>query len=84
MSEGEHESHINLIPSLGRIINNGSIAAHVPRPHTTPYAVSKHAISGLTKATNLDGRKYNVTVTQIDIGEYCIALPLSPPIPARC
>ncbi|RXW24512.1 hypothetical protein EST38_g1368 [Candolleomyces aberdarensis] len=55
-------------PQGGRIINNGSIAAHVPRPNTAPYAISKHAISGLTKSTNLDGRKYGITVTQIDIG----------------
>ncbi|KAF6757544.1 short-chain dehydrogenase/reductase SDR [Ephemerocybe angulata] len=55
-------------PQGGRIINNGSIAAHVPRPNSAPYAISKHAVSGLTKATNLDGRKYNITVTQIDIG----------------
>ncbi|TFK40683.1 hypothetical protein BDQ12DRAFT_770473 [Crucibulum laeve] len=55
-------------PPGGRIINNGSLAAHVPRPHSFPYACSKHAISGLTKCTALDGRAYNITCTQIDIG----------------
>ncbi|KAF4562587.1 short-chain dehydrogenases/reductases (SDR) family protein [Pleurotus pulmonarius] len=55
-------------PAGGRIINNGSLSAHVPRPHTFPYACSKHAISGLTKCTALDGRAHNITCTQIDIG----------------
>ncbi|KAF8895280.1 hypothetical protein BD779DRAFT_1608911 [Infundibulicybe gibba] len=55
-------------PPGGRIINNGSLSAHVPRPHTAPYTCSKHAISGLTKCTALDGRAYNITCTQIDIG----------------
>ncbi|CAD6584227.1 MAG: hypothetical protein TREMPRED_003774 [Tremellales sp. Tagirdzhanova-0007] len=53
-------------PSGGRIINNGSISATSPRP--TPYTISKHAIHGLTRSTSLDGRKYNITATQIDIG----------------
>ncbi|KAF8339764.1 uncharacterized protein EI90DRAFT_3242195, partial [Cantharellus anzutake] len=52
----------------GRIINNGSLAAHVPRPNSVSYTVSKHAISGLTKSTALDGRQFNITCTQIDIG----------------
>jgi NAD(P)-dependent dehydrogenase (short-subunit alcohol dehydrogenase family) len=55
-------------PCGGRIINNGSIAAHSPRPHSAPYTVSKHAITGLTKSTSLDGRKYNIACGQIDIG----------------
>jgi NAD(P)-dependent dehydrogenase (short-subunit alcohol dehydrogenase family) len=55
-------------PQGGRIINNGSISAHAPRPNSAPYTSTKHAISGLTKASNLDGRKYNIAVGQIDIG----------------
>lgn len=52
----------------GRIINNGSLAAHVPRPHSVAYTTSKHAITGLTKQTALDGREFNIACTQIDIG----------------
>jgi NAD(P)-dependent dehydrogenase (short-subunit alcohol dehydrogenase family) len=52
----------------GRIINNGSISAHAPRPNSAPYTASKHGMSGLTKATSLDGRKYNIACGQIDIG----------------
>lgn len=55
-------------PQGGRIVNNGSIAAHTPRPLTAPYAVTKHAISGLTKCLSLDGRPYNIACGQIDIG----------------
>jgi NADP-dependent 3-hydroxy acid dehydrogenase YdfG len=55
-------------PQGGRIINNGSISAHVPRPNSSPYTATKHAISGLTKSTSLDGRKYNIACGQIDIG----------------
>ena len=55
-------------PMGGRIINNGSISAQVPRPNSAPYTATKHAISGLTKATSLDGRKYNIACGQIDIG----------------
>lgn len=55
-------------PRGGRIINNGSISAHVPRPNSAPYTASKHAITGLTKAASLDGRKYDIAVGQIDIG----------------
>ena len=55
-------------PRGGRIINNGSISAHVPRPNSAPYAASKHAITGLTKSTALDGRKYDIACGQIDIG----------------
>jgi NAD(P)-dependent dehydrogenase (short-subunit alcohol dehydrogenase family) len=55
-------------PQGGRIINNGSISAHSPRPHSAPYTATKHAITGLTKSTSLDGRKYNIACGQIDIG----------------
>ena len=55
-------------PRGGRIINNGSIAAHNPRPNSAPYTSTKHAITGLTKATSLDGRKYDIACGQIDIG----------------
>ena len=56
------------IPQGGRIINNGSISAHAPRPNSAPYTATKHGISGLTKAISLDGRKYNIACSQIDIG----------------
>ena len=55
-------------PRGGRIINNGSISAHAPRPNSAPYTATKHAITGLTKATSLDGRKYDIACGQIDIG----------------
>ena len=55
-------------PQGGRIINNGSISAHAPRPHSAPYTASKHAITGLTKCTSLDGRKFDIACGQIDIG----------------
>jgi len=55
-------------PIGGRIINNGSISAHVPRPMSAPYTVSKHAITGLTRSTSLDGREFNIACGQIDIG----------------
>jgi NAD(P)-dependent dehydrogenase (short-subunit alcohol dehydrogenase family) len=55
-------------PRGGRIINNGSISAHAPRPNTAPYTASKHAITGLTRSTSLDGRKYDIACGQIDIG----------------
>ena len=55
-------------PPGGRIINNGSISAHVPRPNSGPYTAAKHAITGLTKSTALDGRKYDIACGQIDIG----------------
>jgi NAD(P)-dependent dehydrogenase (short-subunit alcohol dehydrogenase family) len=55
-------------PRGGRIINNGSISAHSPRPNSAPYTATKHAITGLTKATALDGRKYDIACGQIDIG----------------
>jgi NAD(P)-dependent dehydrogenase (short-subunit alcohol dehydrogenase family) len=55
-------------PRGGRIINNGSLSAYVPRPNSAPYTATKHAITGLTKATALDGRKYDIACGQIDIG----------------
>ncbi len=55
-------------PMGGRIINNGSISAYVPRPNSAPYSATKHAIAGLTKSTSLDGRKYDIACGQIDIG----------------
>ena len=56
------------VPRGGRIINNGSISAHTPRPNSAPYTATKHAITGLTKSTSLDGRKYDIACGQIDIG----------------
>jgi NAD(P)-dependent dehydrogenase (short-subunit alcohol dehydrogenase family) len=55
-------------PQGGRIINNGSISAHAPRPNSAPYTATKHAITGLTKSLSLDGRKYDIACGQIDIG----------------
>jgi NAD(P)-dependent dehydrogenase (short-subunit alcohol dehydrogenase family) len=55
-------------PRGGRIINNGSISAYVPRPHSAPYTATKHAITGLTRSISLDGRAYNIACGQIDIG----------------
>jgi NAD(P)-dependent dehydrogenase (short-subunit alcohol dehydrogenase family) len=55
-------------PRGGRIINNGSISAHTPRPDSSPYTATKHGITGLTKCTALDGRKYDIACGQIDIG----------------
>lgn len=56
------------VPRGGRIINNGSIAAHVPRPNSAPYTATKHAITGLTRSTSLDGRAHDIACGQIDIG----------------
>src|SRR5207249_10279567 len=58
----------NQFPRGGRIINNGSLSAHVPRPRSAPYTATKHAITGLTKSTALDGRAYDIACGQIDIG----------------
>jgi len=58
----------NQQPRGGRIINNGSLSAHVPRPNSAPYTATKHAITGLTRSTSLDGRKYDIACGQIDIG----------------
>jgi NAD(P)-dependent dehydrogenase (short-subunit alcohol dehydrogenase family) len=55
-------------PMGGRIINNGSISSHAPRPHSIAYTSTKHAVTGLTKTASLDGRRYNIAVGQIDIG----------------
>ena len=55
-------------PRGGRIINNGSISAHAPRPNSAPYTATKHAITGLTRSTSLDGRKHDIACSQIDIG----------------
>jgi NAD(P)-dependent dehydrogenase (short-subunit alcohol dehydrogenase family) len=55
-------------PRGGRIINNGSISAHTPRPNSAPYTATKHAMTGLTKSTSLDGRKHDIACGQIDIG----------------
>jgi NAD(P)-dependent dehydrogenase (short-subunit alcohol dehydrogenase family) len=55
-------------PRGGRIINNGSISAHTPRPNSAPYTATKHAVTGLTKVTALDGRKYDIACGQIDVG----------------
>ena len=55
-------------PRGGRIINNGSLSAHVPRPDSSPYTATKHAVTGLTRSTSLDGRKYDIVCSQIDIG----------------
>jgi NAD(P)-dependent dehydrogenase (short-subunit alcohol dehydrogenase family) len=56
------------LPQGGRIINNGSISAYSPRPHSAPYTATKHAITGLTKSSSLDGRRFNIACGQIDIG----------------
>ncbi len=55
-------------PMGGRIINNGSISAHAPRPNSAPYTATKHGVTGLTKSTSLDGRRYNIACSQIDNG----------------
>jgi NADP-dependent 3-hydroxy acid dehydrogenase YdfG len=55
-------------PRGGRIINNGSTSAHAPRPNSAPYTATKHAMTGLTKSTSLDGRKHDIACGQIDIG----------------
>jgi NAD(P)-dependent dehydrogenase (short-subunit alcohol dehydrogenase family) len=61
-------------PRGGRIINNGSISAHSPRPNSAPYSATKHAITGLTKSTSLDGRRYDIACGQIDIGNAATAM----------
>src|SRR5688572_19749485 len=68
-------------PRGGRIINNGSISAHVPRANSAPYTASKHAITGLTKSTSLDGRQYDIACGQIDIGNALTELARSSPKP---
>jgi NAD(P)-dependent dehydrogenase (short-subunit alcohol dehydrogenase family) len=64
-------------PKGGRIINNGSISATAPRPNSAPYTATKHAITGLTKSTSLDGRKYDIACGQIDIGNAASAMTAS-------
>ena len=64
-------------PQGGRIINNGSISAHSPRPHSAPYTATKHAVTGLTKSTALDGRRFNIACGQIDIGNAATAMTAS-------
>jgi NAD(P)-dependent dehydrogenase (short-subunit alcohol dehydrogenase family) len=61
-------------PRGGRIINNGSLSAHVPRPFSAPYTAAKHAITGLTRSTSLDGRRYDIACGQIDIGNAATAM----------
>jgi len=61
------------VPQGGRIINNGSVSAHVPRRNSTPYAATKHALTGLTRSLSLDGRQYNIACGQIDIGNAATA-----------
>ena len=56
------------VPMGGRIVNNGSVSAHVPRPNSTPYTATKHAVTGLTRSTALDGRRYDIACGQLDIG----------------
>ena len=70
-------------PMGGRIINNGSISATAPRPNSAPYTASKHGMTGLTKSTSLDGRKYNIACGQIDIGNAAteMAAPMQRGIP---
>src|SRR5277367_3107942 len=70
-------------PRGGRIINNGSISAHAPRPNSAPYTASKHAITGLTKSISLDGRKYDIACGQIDIGNAAtdMAAPMASGVP---
>ncbi len=70
-------------PQGGRIINNGSISAHTPRPGSVPYTVTKHAITGLTKCLSLDGRPFNIACGQIDIGNALteMAAPMTKGVP---
>ncbi|WPY96154.1 SDR family oxidoreductase (plasmid) [Limimaricola variabilis] len=70
-------------PRGGRIVNNGSISAHVPRPGSTPYTMSKHAVTGLTRSLSLDGRAYGIACGQIDIGNALteMAAPMAQGVP---
>lgn len=70
-------------PGGGRIVNNGSISAHVPRPNSAPYTATKHAITGLTRSTSLDGRRYDIACGQIDIGNALteMATPMTKGVP---
>jgi NAD(P)-dependent dehydrogenase (short-subunit alcohol dehydrogenase family) len=68
MTQGAFRLMKSQVPRGGRIINNGSVSAHVPRPHSAAYTASKHGVTGLTRATSLDGRPYDIACGQIDIG----------------
>jgi NAD(P)-dependent dehydrogenase (short-subunit alcohol dehydrogenase family) len=68
MAQGVFRAMKQQVPQGGRIINNGSISAHAPRPNSAPYTATKHAITGLTRALSLDGRKYHIACGQIDVG----------------
>jgi NAD(P)-dependent dehydrogenase (short-subunit alcohol dehydrogenase family) len=70
-------------PRGGRIINNGSISAHAPRPNSAPYTATKHAVTGLTRCASLDGRKYDIACGQIDIGNAAtdLAAPMARGVP---
>ena len=70
-------------PKGGRIINNGSLSAYVPRPHSAPYSATKHAITGLTRCISLDGRAHNIACGQIDIGNAGLDMGGGPPKPAQ-
>jgi len=70
-------------PQGGRIINNGSISAHVPRPGSVPYTMSKHAVTGLTRTLGLDGRAFNIACGQIDIGNAATDMAAAFPIGVR-
>ena len=72
----------NQEPMGGRIINNGSVSAYSPRPNSAPYTATKHGVAGLTKSTALDGRKYNIACSQIDIGN--AATEMTAPMEIRC
>ena len=82
-AQGAFRMMKNQLPQGGRIINNGSISAHAPRPHSAPYTTTKHAITGLTKTLSLDGRKYNIACGQIDIGNAMteLAAPMASGVP---
>ena len=67
------------VPRGGRIINNGSISAHAPRPNSAPYTATKHAVTGLTKSIALDGRPFDITCGQIDIGNAATAMAAAMP-----
>ena len=70
-------------PQGGRIINNGSISAYAPRPHSAPYTATKHAITGLTKSTSLDGRRFDIACGQIDIGNAATEMTARSPTGSR-
>ena len=82
-AQGAFRMMKNQLPQGGRIINNGSISAHAPRPHSAPYTTTKHAITGLTKTLSLDGRKHNIACGQIDIGNAMteLAAPMASGVP---